>query len=179
MSQLDTNTITLNNILTKINNLPEKQNLSVVTATASDVLSPKVIVGPDGQPIVGTHNGGLKVATGTTSNWWKYDSTKYCISINAGIKAKYVILNIATSFNDSYIMPAALDQAYYFDNTYISYINFGGYYVPELYPNYLILTTGYGSEIPISNTESNIQFYFCASSATINFQDISWVVIGE
>ena len=54
MSQLNTNTITLNNILTKINNLPEKQNLSAVTATASDVLKPKVIVGPDGQPITGT-----------------------------------------------------------------------------------------------------------------------------
>lgn len=54
MSQLDTNTITLNNILTKINNLPEKQNLSAVTATASDVLKPKVIIGADGQPITGT-----------------------------------------------------------------------------------------------------------------------------
>lgn len=73
MSQLDTNTATLNNILTKINNLPEKQNLSAVTATASDVLSPKVIVGPDGQPITGTMLDLSFVENCLIDSQWKID----------------------------------------------------------------------------------------------------------
>ena len=54
-TEFQANNADLQVILNKINNLPSAgSDVSVVTATAGDVLSGKVIVGPDGNPITGT-----------------------------------------------------------------------------------------------------------------------------
>lgn len=54
MAQLEQNTINLDNIIDKINALPNGTDVSGVTATASDVLSPKIFVDANGEEITGT-----------------------------------------------------------------------------------------------------------------------------
>ncbi len=53
MAQLEQNTINLDNIIKKINTLPNGTDVSGVTATASDVLSPKIFVDANGEEITG------------------------------------------------------------------------------------------------------------------------------